>query len=213
MEFNLRPYQVESIEGLREGIRQGHRAQTLVAPTGAGKTILAAYLLKEALAKGSQAAFVVDRVALCAQTSAVLWDYGIQHGVAQGGNTFGRNEPIQVCSAQTIEKRKFFPDMRLLMIDEVHTQRKYIVDFAKRTKAVVIGLTATPFSPGMGETYTNMVNVTTTNQLIEQGYLAPLKVYAAKEIDMTGAKVIAGEWSDREIETRGKAIIGDIVGE
>jgi len=53
----------------------------------------------------------------------------------------------------------------------------------------------------------------TTNELIDQGYLAPLKVYVAKEIDMRGAKLVAGEWSDREVERRGHKIIGDIVAE
>jgi superfamily II DNA or RNA helicase len=38
-------------------------------------------------------------------------------------------------------------------------------------------------------------------------------MYAAKAIDMTGAKVIAGEWAEKEIEERGKTIIGDIVAE
>src|SRR3546814_15584494 len=58
-----------------------------------------------------------------------------------------------------------------------------------------------------------MVNVKTTNQLIAEGFLVPLKVYAAKAADMTGAKVIAGEWAEAEIEKRGNEIIGDIVAE
>ncbi len=211
--IELRPYQTASIQALRGGLRDGHRRQVLVAPTGAGKTVCASHLLSEVQAKGTKACFIVDRVALCAQTSAMLWSYGVTHGVAQSDNTFGRHEPIQVCSAQTIEKRGFFPDLDVLIIDECHTQRKVITEFAKVTKAAVIGLTATPFSKGMGEVYSNVVNVTTTNELIAAGWLAPLKVYAAKEIDMIGAKVIAGEWSDREVEDRGRAIIGDIVAE
>lgn len=213
MKLELRPYQIDSINALRAGVRAGHRRQVLVAPTGAGKTICATHLLSEVQAKGTKAAFIVDRVALCAQTSAMLHTYGVEHGVAQSENTFGRHEPIQICSAQTIEKRGFFPDLDVLIIDECHTLRKMVTEFAKVTKAVVIGLTATPFAKGMGEIYTNVVNVTTTDQLIEQGFLAPLKVYAAKEIDMTGAKVVAGEWTDREVEERGRAIIGDIVAE
>ena len=78
----------------------------------------------------------------------------------------------------------------------------------------MVGLTATPFSKGLGKTYTNVVNVTTTDRLTAEGWLAPLKVYAAKEIDMTGAaKNNAGEWLDREVEQRGARIVGDIVTE
>lgn len=212
-ELQLRPYQDASINGLRHGLRQGHRCQILCAPTGAGKTVIGTYLLNEAQRKGSRAAFVVDRVALCKQTSDMLWQYGIQHGVAQSQNTFGRNEKIQVVSAQTIEKRGFWPSINLVLIDEAHTMRKKIIEFAQNIEAPVIGLTATPFSKGLGKVYTNVVNVTTTNQLIDDGFLAPLKVYVAKEIDMTGAKKVGGEWTDKEVETRGREIIGDIITE
>lgn len=212
-ELRLRPYQTESVDQLRSGLRAGHRAQILCAPTGAGTTVIGAHLLQEVQAKGTKAAFVVDRVSLCAQTSAVLWEYGIRHGVAQGSNTFGREEPIQVCSAQTIEKRGFLPDMDLLIVDEAHTQRQFITEFIQRSRKPVIGLTATPFSAGLAKVYSRIVNVTTTNKLIADGFLAPLQVYAAKQIDMTGAKVVAGEWTDREVERRGIKIIGDIVAE
>ena len=62
--LQLRDYQAEAIEALREGVRRGMRRQVLVAPTGAGKTVIASHLLNEASRKGSYALFLVDRVAL-----------------------------------------------------------------------------------------------------------------------------------------------------
>ncbi len=114
----LRDYQSASIELLREGIRDGHPRQILCAPTGSGKTLVGAYLIAEAAAKGSKAAFVCDRVALVNQTSKVFTEFGIPHGVAQGQNTFGRSLPVQVCSAQTIEARGFWPDLDLVIVDQ-----------------------------------------------------------------------------------------------
>lgn len=214
-ELILRPYQVASIEGLRAGIRAGHRAQILCAPTGSGKTVIATDLMREAQGKGSRVAFVVDRVNLVDQTSAVLDSYGIDHGVVQAGHWRRRMyEPIQVCSAQTVEKRGFFPALDLLIVDECHSMRaettKLIVN---RPSLRVIGLTATPFTKGLGGLYSNVVNVTTTDKLIGEGYLVPLKMYAATAPDMDGAKIVAGEWSERDIQQRGLAIIGDIVTE
>lgn len=213
--MELRPYQVEAIERLREGIRQGHRSQLLCAPTGAGKTICAAYLMSEANKKFSHTAFVVDRVNLVDQTSAVLDRYGVPHGCVQAGHWRWRPyERVQVCSAQTLEKRGFLPNMKLLIIDEAHCIRKQTAEFIKsRTDLAVLGLTATPFTKGLGALYTNLVNVTTTDKLIEAGFLVPVKMYAAKAIDMKGAKVVAGEWAEKEIEERGLKIVGDIVGE
>lgn len=212
-DLELRPYQIESIEGLRAGIKAGHRAQILCAPTGAGKTVCAVHLLREAQRKGSRCMFIVDRTNLVDQTSAVLDAYGIDHGVVQANHWRHRNyEPIQVCSAQTIEKRGFFPDAKIVVIDEAHVVRAQTAEFiTNRKDVVVVGLTATPLTKGLGKIYTNVVNVTTTNKLIDDGFLIRPTIYAAKRLDMTGAKVVAGEWAEKDIEDRGLKIIGDVV--
>jgi DNA repair protein RadD len=213
--MDLRPYQVESIERLRQGIRDGHRSQLLCAPTGAGKTICAAFLMAEADRKLSHTAFMVDRVNLVDQTSAVLDKYGVAHGVIQAGHWRWRPyERVQVCSAQTLEKRGFLPQTKLLIVDEAHCIRKQTAEFIKSREDIrVIGLSATPFTNGLSALYTNLVNVTTTDKLVADGHLVPLTMYAAKAVDMTGARVVAGEWAESEIEERGLKIIGDIVGE
>jgi DNA repair protein RadD len=211
----LRNYQVESIERLRQGIRDGHRSQLLCAPTGAGKTVIAAYLMSEADKKMSHTAFIVDRVSLVDQTSAVLDKYGVAHGVVQAGHwRFRPYERVQVCSAQTLEKRGFLPQTKLLIVDEAHCVRKQTAEFIKSRQDVrVLGLTATPFTKGLGALYSNLVNVTTTNKLVAEGHLVKVLMYAAKAVDMAGAKVVAGEWAEKDIEERGLKIIGDIVGE
>ena len=81
---------------------------------------MAISLIQEANRKGSKVVFVADRIALVDQTSKRLTTYGIDHGVAQAENTFGRNLPVQVCSAQTIEKRDYWTGLDLLVIDECH---------------------------------------------------------------------------------------------
>ena len=212
--MELRPYQLDSIEALREGIRKGHRRQLLCSPTGSGKTVIASFLMQEASNKMSRAAFIVDRVTLVDQTSRTFDEYGIAHGVIQANHWRAKPwERIQVCSAQTLARRAFPGDLNLIIVDECHTMYKGTLDFLKKNPAIaVLGLTATPFSKGMGKIYTNVVNVTTTDKLVAEGFLAPLKAYAAKRIDMTGAKVkFDGEWEDAEIEKRGLAIVGDVV--
>ena len=214
-EIVLREYQQECIARLRDGIRAGHRSQILCAPTGAGKTLVATMLMDEARKKHSRVAFVVDRINLVDQTSAVLDEYGIEHGVIQAGHWRRQGyQPIQICSAQTLEKRGFFPDLQLLIVDEAHAIRKETASLIKnRPDLRVIGLSATPFTKGLGQLYSNVINVTTTNKLIEEGFLVPLKLYSATAPDMSGAKIIAGEWSEKDIEQRGMAIVGDIVAE
>lgn len=211
----LRGYQRQARDLLRSGYASGHRSQLLGIPTGGGKTSIASYLLWSAFNRGKRAAFVVDRVSLVDQTSKVLDAFGVEHGVVQANHWRRRpGELIQVCSAQTIEKRGFFPSLDLLVVDECHEVRKLTKELIQaRTDIRVLGLSATPFTRGLGELYSNLVNVCSTDDLVADGFLVPVRMYAAVAPDMSGAKVVAGEWSDKEVETRGTKIIGDIVSE
>lgn len=213
--LNLRDYQSATLDALRNGFVDGHHAQILYAPTGAGKTEMAIALLNATRIKGNRAAMILDRVILCDQTSQRLEKYGIEHGVLQAGHWRHRPwEQLQVCSAQTLEKRGSFPGLSLLIVDEAHVIRKQTADFIKANPEIkVIGLTASPFTKGLGQIYSNVVSTVTTQQLVEQKVLVPLRVFIAKEIDMDGAKKVAGEWSQAESEKRGMQITGDIVAE
>ena len=211
--LTLRPYQIEAIEQLRQKLAAGHMRQILCAPTGAGKTEIACHLIQTAQAKGSRVSFVVDRIALVDQTSERLATYGIPHGVLQGQNTYGKDLPVQVCSAQTLEKRDEWHGVDLLILDEAHTQRKAIIKHAMEWAGPVVGLTATPLTRGLDKVYSNVVNATSTNKLIEEGWLTPLHVYHCLEIDMSGAMKTAGEWQASEVRTRSRPIIGNIVSE
>lgn len=212
----LRDYQLESVEALRQGLVAGHRAQLLCAPTGAGKSVMAVHLVNEARKKFSRTAFVVDRISLCDQISNTFTEFGIDHGIIQANHWRYRPwEPVQVISTGTLARRDLskMQPFQLLIWDEAHIKIKSVTDMiASSPQMKVIGLSATPFTPGLGKIYSNIVNVTTTNKLISEQWLAPLKIYAARPINMTGAKIkFDGEWEPSEIEKRSLDIIGDIV--
>lgn len=211
----LRPLQESTIEALRQSFRSGHRAVMLYGPTGFGKTELAIALMEATSQKGHRAAMVLDRILLCNQTSERLEKYRIDHGVLQSGHwRYRPAEKIQVCSAQTLEARGSFPDLDLLIVDEAHAQREQTAEFIKSNPHIrVVGLSATPFTKGLGATYSHVVSSTTTKELVDQGWLAGLKVFVAREIDMAGAKKVAGEWSGKEATERGIQVTGDIVSE
>lgn len=213
--LKLRDYQLQAIDMLRQGFAAGHRAQILYLGTGGGKTETSIAMLDAARKKGSRAAIILDRIVLCDQTSKRLDRYSIDHGVLQSGHwRYRPHEHIQVCSAQTIEKRGSFPGLTLLVVDECHAKRKQTIEFIKNNPHIkVVGLSASPFTKGLGDVYTNVVSPITTKQLVEGGSLVPLRVFIAKEIDMTGAKKVAGEWSEAEASRRGMQITGDVVTE
>ena len=213
--MKLRPYQEEILVALREQFRQGKRSVVLYAPTGSGKTEVSIALLDSARQKKNRSAMILDRIVLVNQTSERLDKYDIDHGVLQSGHWRWRPyEYIQVCSAQTLERRGKMEDVTLLIIDECHATRAQTVAFIRANPQVrVIGLSATPFTKGMGQIYEGIVSTVTTKQLVEQQVLVPLKVFIAKEIDMTGAKKVGGEWTSAEASERGLKIVGDVVAE
>lgn len=213
--LTLRNYQNRSMDFLRDGFMAKHRAQILYLPTGAGKTEIAIAMMQEDEQRGNSCAMVMDRRVLCDQTSNRLLKYNIDHGVLMAGHERYRpSKPIQICTAQTLEARGGFPGLNLLIVDECHCKRKSITDFIKNNEDVrVIGLSASPFTKGLGKIYSNVVGGITTKELVESGNLAPLRVFIAKEIDMAGAKKVAGEWSDRDASERGIKITADVVEE
>ena len=215
-EIQLRDYQADAIEALRDGIRASKKRQILCAGTGAGKTVMAAHLLNEADRKNSYALFLVDRVALVKQTSKTMDDYGIGHGIVQGVNErWMPKENVQVCSIQTLARRSLPRRPSLIVYDECHAQYKSTLEYiADNPQAVVIGLTATPFTPGMADHWDDVVNVIPTRQLIDQGHLIEPKIYVAKSPEDAALGLNSyGEFSDASATTAGIQIVGDVVQE
>lgn len=216
MALELRGYQLDTLDGLRKGFAAGYRTQMLYSPTGGGKTEMAIALLDATQKKGNRAAMILDRIILCDQTSKRLEKYKIEHGVLQSGHwRYRPYEHIQVCSAQTLEKRGSFPGLTLMIVDEAHAMRAQTIEFIKSNPDIkVIGLSASPFTKGLGNVYEHVVSTITTKELVDQKVLCPLRVFIAKEIDMTGAKKLnTGEWTQAEATKRGMQITGDIVSE
>jgi superfamily II DNA or RNA helicase len=186
-----------------------------MAPTGAGKTYLGLRICNEAMQKGKRAVFLCDRTTLINQTSAAADGYGLsEHGVIQANHW--RRQPdklLQIASAQTIAKREYWPQLDVLVVDEAHTQMKVWTEFAQTTQAAVIGLSATPFSTGLGKIFTNLINATTMHELTQSGVLVPMRIFSCTKPDMTGAATAGGEWTDKAAEERGMDIVGDVVTE
>ncbi|MEM8555702.1 MAG: DEAD/DEAH box helicase family protein, partial [Pseudomonadota bacterium] len=215
-DISLRPYQLDALDALRAGIAKGNNRQVLCAPTGAGKTILATDMLRHANNMGNYAVFLMDRVALVDQSSAVLDEYGVPHGVLQGSHDrFSPFANVQVASIQTLAKRQLPRQPKLILYDECHAQYKSTLEWiTSNPQAKVIGLSATPFAKGMGEFWDDVINVTTAMKLVDEGFLILPKIYVARTPNEADFKLNnRGEFSDASAASAGIEIIGDVVEE
>lgn len=221
MAFDLRPYQLAALDKLRASLARGNRRVMLYSPTGSGKTVTAEQMIRGAISKGKRVAFIANRKQLVGQASAHLTRAGIPHGILQGDNTRSLDARVLVCSIDTIAARGFPDDIDLIVIDEAHAvvgSQKYRKLLEKHNRVVVIGLSATPFAPGLGQVFDDMVIAATIRELIDDGYLVDLDVFAPADPDLTGVRSqcgIGGEMDFSETQLAEAVdkpeLVGDIV--
>jgi DNA repair protein RadD len=213
----LRPHQERALVGLRQSLLSGRKRPMLQMPTGAGKTLLSAHVVSGALGKGKRVAFCVPRKTLIDQTVREFEREGISAiGVVQAAHLRTDNrQPVQVCSAQTLARRKR-PAVDLVIVDEAHEMHRSILRWIAECPAVpFIGLSATPWQPGLGEHYDDLLIPTTTRALIDAGYLSDFVAYAPSDPDLSGVSTVAGDFRQDELADAmdTASITGDIIAE
>ena len=214
----LYPIQVQLMENIRATIRSGVKRLVVQASTGFGKTKCAAAILEGALEKGNKVSFVVPAIALVDQCVESFWKEGIREvGVLQGDHAMqDMSKPIQVCSIQTITSRKVFPQSRIVIFDEVHrmfdAHRDWLADPAF-ADAIFIGMSATPWTRGLGVLFQSLLVAATTQELIDSGHLSKFKVYACPKADVSRVKIVAGDYQKTELSgaMRGGTLTADVV--
>ncbi len=189
----LRPRQLQALDDLRRAYAEGARAPILVAPTGFGKTATAAEIVRQAVAKGRSVWFLAHLREILDDTSARLTAAGINHGQIRAGRSVNYRVPVQVVAVQTAVRRQGLPRPDLIIIDECHlavakTYRQ-VIDAVGRP--MLLGLTGTPQrldGRGLGEVFDDLVLTCSTLQLIEEGLLAPVRLFAPRLADLPACR-------------------------
>lgn len=220
----LRQYQLDVIAKTHAEISSGHKRVLLVAPTGAGKTVIAGQLIRDYVDTGKRVLFLAHRRELITQASHKLYDVGIDHGIIQAGFPTRPSEKVQIASIQTLHARAIrttvmdLPASDLIVIDECHHARSmtYTSIVEQFPNADVIGLTATPCrgdGRGLGNSFDVIVECPPIADMVTAGFLVPTKVYAPSKPDLAGVKVARGDYAENQLAERMNTavLVGDIV--
>jgi len=204
MPKELRPYQEEALQAIRQTVAQKVYRLVCQAPTGSGKTLVAATIVNGAQRKGNRLTFVVPSISLIDQTVEMFYAEGIRDiGVIQADHPMTDwAKPIQVASIQTIRSRGVYPESAVVVIDECHQLHKEHISWLQHPEwqsVPFIGLSATPWTRGLGRYFQSLLIMSTTKELIELGYLSPFRVYAADHPNLTGVKTVAGDYHEGQL--------------
>lgn len=213
----LRPHQIKAMGLLRQSLAKGNKRPMVQAPTGMGKTVLAAHIVAGARAKGNRICFVVPAVSLIDQTVASFWQDGIREvGVIQADHPLtDYSKPVQVASIQTLARRNIERHhFDVVVVDEAHLVYKSMIRWMESWSAIpFIGLSATPWSRGLGKYYDDLIVAATTQELIDSGFLSPFRVFAPSHPDLSNVRTVAGDYHEGQLSEAMQTgtLVADIV--
>ena len=214
--ISLRPYQQFGLRRASARLRAGVRRILLVLPTGGGKTVIAAHICSSGVRQGKRLVFVAHRRELIKQAWCKLVRNGLDPrlvGVVMSGTStklcddvakppgelkdehlwaqwarWRPGAPVQVASIDTLRGMAKW-DADVLIIDEAHRAlcRSYLDLCDSFPRAVIIGLTATPYradNRGLGELFEDLVQVATYADLIADGWIVDPDIHSVGGSDL-----------------------------
>ena len=215
----LRDYQIEICEKINEAF-EAHRSVMMQMPTGTGKTVVLASLVKQYLNRDADCSvlIVAHRIELIEQIGEHLRGYGIAYGVIAGGRKTKKAESVMVASIQTLSSKLstlgslLYPS--LVVIDEAHhaLAKTYQILWAAWPEAKFLGLTATPYrmsGDGFTDLFEVLVDSWSVKQFIADGWLSPYDYYSIRpdseeqqEIDSLKKRGADGDFQMKELREK-----------
>lgn len=237
--MQLRDYQIDLNNRIRQSWGAGNTNVLAVMPTGAGKTKTFTGMVKE---QNVPTMVIAHRQELIAQISEALAEWRIQHKIIAPtavqrfcvgrhiklfGQSYTHGDTVMLSSVQTLLRRQetlrhLFGRVKLWTVDEAH----HILpdnQWGKATelfpKAVGLGVTATPTrcdGKGLNGVFSDMIVGPTMRDLINANFLTEYRIFCPPvtiNLDSVRTSKSSGEYIQTELRdaTHQSAIVGDVV--
>jgi len=221
--LELRPYQRAAIDGLYNywSDKKGDNP-IIVSPTGSGKSLIIAHLIKDAMSYPGTRVLILTHVKeLLEQNASELVALYPEADVGFYSASLKKKvlrKPITFAGIQSIHKKAYqmVPAPDLVIVDEAHLipknygtrYNKFLSDLRICNRGVkVVGLTATPYRldsgwlhEGDNAIFDGIAYDIPVADLMEQGFLAPvISKSGVKTIDLSNVGKRGGEYIESEL--------------
>ncbi|MDJ0764505.1 MAG: DEAD/DEAH box helicase [Myxococcota bacterium] len=211
--FKLRPYQKAAVTAVVSRYRKlGVRRMLLHLPTGAGKTVIATFIIKELLASSGfgRILFVAHRQEILDQTARTIKQQlpRLTIQIEQGDRRGDGTAHITIASVQSLvgRKERYDPSRYSLVIcDECHralapSWGEVIEYFHTRVsrETLLLGMTATPRrTDGRSalDVFGEVAFHISRAELEDLGYLVPMRYFMIRsDLNLGGVKMTGGDF-------------------
>ena len=222
--FELRDYQADAVERLRDSYRGGHHAPLLQLATGGGKTLIFGDITRSAAVRERRVLIVAHRRELIRQASEKLDWASVSHGIIAPHLDRDHDRGVLIGSIQTIRRRlDRLGQFDLIVFDEAHHVRAdtWARLIEHQPQARLLGVSATPCRTDgrglgieAGGHFDDLVCGPTTKQLIEDGWLSAVRCFVPlRRVNTAELHVRAGEYIPEEAAAAAstRAIVGSAI--
>jgi superfamily II DNA or RNA helicase len=208
--LRLRPYQQDCLNAIATSFHKGQNRQLISLPTGAGKTVVFANLIKERNERALILAHTSELIEQAKDKIKMICP-GLDIGIVNAQNK-QFEAPVVVSSIQSQSAGKLNnlerlaeQGFKLAVADECHHfaakhTRNILkqLGFDKGTDRLLVGFTATPFrndGRGLAEVFDTIFYQKDIKQMIEEGYLCqPNGLKITTDLDLSQIKTVDGDF-------------------
>jgi superfamily II DNA or RNA helicase len=202
--IQIRPYQKEGIDKIFAAWQAGTQSVLFQMPTGTGKTVLFAEIVRRGFKKERKILIVVHRKELVEQIAENLLRVGVPAGIIMAGIPPSPHQLVQIASIQTLGRREQTFQPHLVIIDESHHAKasSYKRLWENFPEAKFLGVTATPIrmsGDGFDDIFDLLITSMPVREFIAQGHLAPVRHFVSYLPNLIHVRKRNGDYMSEEI--------------
>lgn len=209
--IQLRDYQLEAVQAVKDRLAAGIRKQLMVLPTGGGKTIVFSAICQERQDK--PILILAHRDELLTQARDKLVSVAPELAMSTGLVKAASNDvgaPVVIASIQTLARKSRLEQLPVtfgtVIIDEAHhaaaASYQRVIDHVTDAD-LILGVTATPErhdGKSLEKVFDEIVFARSIEQMIREGYLVPpVGKRISVDVDLSAVKVTAGDFQSEQL--------------